>query len=87
MTSAFLQVARNAMSNASRTPVTDDTIRDVLTTGDGPGNLVRALFGDCPADILIRLARDYDMTDADLEAAYRRAKTIHKAAHAEFDAW
>lgn len=82
MTSAFIQFARNAMSNASRTPVTDEMIRDILLTGDGPGNLVRALFGDCPADVLIRLARDYDMSDVDLEAAYVRAQTVHKAANA-----
>ncbi len=85
MTGNVIAVALNAMSNASRLDVTEATLLSVLRTGDGPGGMVRALFGDCSLETLDRLAADVGMTRSALEAAYATAKRLHAAANADFD--
>ena len=50
-----IAIALNALANASREPVSEADLLPILATGDGPGHLVRALFGDCSFDTLDRL--------------------------------
>ena len=77
-----ITAALNALSNASRTPVSEADLLPILSTGDGPGHLVRTPFEDCSFETLDRLAA----SRGTLHAAYGRAKRVHCAANAEFEA-
>lgn len=76
-----LQTVLNAMTNASVVPVSPEGAAMVLRTGDGPGSHVRALFGDCSADTLIRYAGELGISDAQLKIAYGTARAKHAAAN------
>ena len=65
--------------------MTEETLFSVLRTGDGPGGIVRTLFGDCSLETLDRIAAEIGMTRSALDAAYATAKRLHAAANAEFD--
>lgn len=82
---SVLQTVLNAMTNASVIPVTPKDAAAVLRSGDGPGSHVRALFGDCSADTLIRYAHELGITDAQLKAAYATARAKHAAANEGLD--
>ena len=80
-----LQIVANAVSNATSHVVSSRDIRNILATGDGPGNIVRALFSDCSAETLQRQAAAWEVPMPQLNAAYLKAKTEHKAANADFE--
>lgn len=77
--------ALNAMSNASRTPVSREDVVAILTTGDGPGNLVNALFSDCSLETLDRLGERIGLSRAKILESYGVAKRRHAAANADID--
>lgn len=79
-------IAVNALSNASRNPVSEADVRSILTTGDGPGHLVRALFGDCAFETLDRLGMRAGLSRAEIRKAYAFAKRVHAAANADLEA-
>lgn len=79
-------IALNALSNVSRSPVTKADIVSILTTGDGPGHLVRALFDDCGFETLDRLGAQAGLSRAEIRTAYAYAKRVHAAANADLDA-
>ena len=79
-------IALNALSNSSRGPVSEAEIVSILATGDGPGHLVRALFGDCAFETLDRLGAHAGLSRAEIRAAYAHAKRVHAAANADFEA-
>ena len=79
-------IALNALSNASRGPVSKADIGPILATGDGPGHLVRALFGDCALETLDRLGAQAGLSRADIRKAYAYAKRVHAAANADLEA-
>ena len=85
MTQSVVAIGLSAVSNASNVDVTEETMISVLRTGDGPGGIVRALFGDCSLETLERLGAESGMTRQDLNASYATAKARHAAANAEFD--
>ena len=85
MTRNALAMVMNAVSNASRTPVSDKDIIAVLATGEGPGPLVRALFSDCSLETLDRLGETAGLSRAQIKSAYSHAKQQHAAANAEMD--
>ena len=65
-------IALNALSNSSRTPVTEDDVVSILRTGVGPANLARALFEDCSFSVLMEIALSLGMTQRDFVQAYSR---------------
>lgn len=77
--------ALNAMSNASRQPAGRAEVVDILARGDGPGSLVRALFGDCSFETLERLGIAAGVPRTQILAAYANARRLHAAANAELD--
>ncbi len=81
MTRDPFAAARNAVSNASRRPVSDVEIGTVLASGTGAGHVVRALFGDCALDTLLDMGRRTGLSVERLLVAYRTARTVHGAAH------
>ena len=85
MSQSAVAIGLSAVSNASNVAVTEATIMSVLRTGDGPGAIVRALFGDCSLETLERLGAELGMTRRDLDASYATAKALHAAANAEFE--
>ena len=85
MTHKVVAIGLSAVSNASNVDVTEETMMSVLRTGDGPGGIVRALFGDCSLETLERLGAELGMTRRDLDASYATAKVLHAAANAEFE--
>ena len=85
MTRNLVAIGLNAISNASKADVTEETLFSVLRTGNGSAAMVRALFGDCSLETLDGLAAEAGMTRSALEAAYATAKTLHAAANADFD--
>lgn len=85
MTRSAVAIGLSAVSNSSNVDVTEETMMAVLRKGDGPGGIVRALFGDCSLETLDRLGAEIGMTRRDLDAAYATAKSRHAAANAEFD--
>ena len=85
MNHSVVAIGLSAVSNASNVDVTEATMMSVLKTGDGPGSIVRALFGDCSLETLDRLAAEIGMTRRDLDASYATAKALHAAANAEFE--
>ena len=85
MTRDVFATVLNALSNASRTPVSKDDVLAILVTGDGPGNLVRALFGDCSLETLDRLGQATGFSRSRIKASYRNAKRLHAAANADMD--
>jgi hypothetical protein len=80
-----LQIGANALANSSRTSVERSDVMAILTTGDGPGHLVRALFEDCSLEALERMASEAGMTTAQLRSAYRIARDRHLARNAEME--
>ena len=78
-------VGLSAMANASRDAVDVADLLAILSSGDGPGHLVRALFGDCTLETLDRMSVAAGLSRASLHAAYATAKARHQAANAEID--
>ena len=85
MTQSVVAIGLSAVSNASNVDVTEETMVSILRTGDGPGGVVRALFGDCSLETLESLGAEIGMTRRDLDASYATAKALHAAANAELD--
>ena len=71
---SVFQIGLNAMANSSRMPVDADMLVRILSTGDGPGNLVRALFEDCDLESLDRMAAVAGLSPRQLRAAYAIAR-------------
>jgi hypothetical protein len=80
------QVGVNAIANSSVKPIGVAEIIAILSTGEGPGHLVRALFEDCSVESLDRMALAANVSPQQLRAAYRRARTLHHARNAELEA-
>ena len=81
-----IAIALNALANASREPVSEADLLPILSTGDGPGHLVRALFGDCSFDTLDRLGVALGLSRDRVRQSYARAKARHGAANSDLDA-
>ena len=81
-----IATALNALSNASRTPVSEADLLPILSTGEGPAHLVRALFEDCSFETLDRVAATLGVSRRTLCASYEHVKRLHGAINAEFDA-
>jgi hypothetical protein len=81
-----LQIGANALANSSRTAIARADLVAILSTGDGPAHLVRALFEDCSQEALERMARQVGMTRAQLRSAYRLARTRRRALNADMEA-
>ena len=79
-------IASNALSNSSSAPVSEADVLSILTTGDGPGHLVRALFGDCAFETLDRIGAQAGLSRAGIRTAYAFAKRVHAAANADLEA-
>ena len=56
-----------------------------LRTGDGPGGIVRAIFGDCSLETLERLSAEAGMSTAALRSSYRQARALHAAINSELE--
>ncbi len=78
-------IGLNALSNSSRNSVGMSDLLAILATGDGPANLVRALFEDCSLESLERMAMQAGMTTAQLRNSYLAAKARHAAKNAEME--
>jgi hypothetical protein len=87
MTTVFdpARTALNAIENASTIPIAREDIPRLLSTGEGEGSHLRALFGDVDLHTLLRLATLFDIDDPTLIRAYARARNCAAAANAELD--
>jgi len=87
MTKVFdsARAALNAIENASSIPVAREDLPSLLSTGEGEGSHLRALFGDVDLHTLLRLATLYDIDDLTLVRAYARARGAAAAANADLD--
>lgn len=79
------KIALNAIENASRAPVRREDLVRLLSTGEGEGSHLRALFGDVDLHTLLKLATLFGIDDATLAQAYARARETAAAANAELD--
>jgi hypothetical protein len=79
------QIALNAVENASRVPVRREDLARLLSTGEGEGSHLRALFGDVDLHTLLRLAAMLGVDDPAFARAYARARDHAAAANAELD--
>jgi hypothetical protein len=75
----------NALANCSRTPVNERDVTSIITRGDGPGHLVRALFEDCSLETLQKISFEIGLSNEQLTQSYRIAKRVHHAANPDFD--
>ena len=57
----------------------------MLATGDGPGHLVRALFGDCSFETLDRIGAEHGVSRSTIRTAYAHARATHAAANEEME--
>jgi hypothetical protein len=80
-----LQIGVSALANSSRTPIDRSEVLAILTTGDGPGHLVRALFEDCTLESIDRMAIGAGLTGAQVRAAYLVARTRHQARNPDME--
>jgi hypothetical protein len=80
-----LLIGVSALANSSRTPIDRSEVLAILSTGDGPGHLVRALFEDCTLESLDRMAIGAGLTSAQVRAAYLIARTRHQARNSEME--
>jgi hypothetical protein len=80
-----LQIIINAAENANAGTPNLRAIYDVLVDGKGPGNLVRAIFSDCPREALIRAAASIEVNIRQLDYGYAVAKKRHLAHNHEFE--
>lgn len=78
-------VALNAIENASTVPVAREDLPRLLSTGEGEGSHLRALFGDVDLHTLLRLATLFDIDNSTLMRAYARARDTAAAGNAELD--
>ena len=85
MSRGIMAAAMNAVANSSRTPVSESQILAMLATGDGPGHLVRALFGDCSFETLDRLGAEHGVARATIRRAYAHARATHAAVNEDFE--
>jgi hypothetical protein len=87
MTTGFdpARTALNAIENASTFPVAREDIPRLLSTGEGEGSHLRALFGDVDLHTLLRLAAQLGIDDPTLVRAYARARSCAAAANADLD--
>jgi hypothetical protein len=79
------RAALNAIENASTVPVAREDLLRLLSTGEGEGSHLRALFGDVDLHTLLRLATLFDIDDPTLVRAYARAKGSAAAANGDLD--
>jgi hypothetical protein len=79
-------IGANALANVGGAAIDKTGLIEILSTGDGPGHLVRALFEDCSAETLDRMAIAAGLTIAQIRTAYRFAKVRHGAANADIEA-
>ena len=79
------RTALNAIENASTVPVAREDLLRLLSTGEGEGSHLRALFGDVDLHTLLRLATLFDIDDPTLVRAYARARDTAAAANADLD--
>jgi hypothetical protein len=79
MTIPAITTGLNALSNCSRKSVTEYELIQIIQTGDGKVNLVRALFEDCSLETLEKIAFAIGTTSTQLAKAYDVAKTTHGA--------
>lgn len=86
MTKNVFSIGINAAENASLRAVNETQIVTILQTGDGPGNLVRSLFGDCSLDSLDSMAAAARVSRRQLIESYRNARAKHAAANDQIDA-
>ena len=80
-----VMIALNALSNSSRTPVTEDDVAGLLRTGAGPANLLSALFEDCSLSVLMDIALSLGMTQGDLFNSYKNAKSRYPIINEEIE--
>jgi hypothetical protein len=87
MTTGFdpARTALNAIENASTLPIAREDLPRLLSTGEGEGSHLRALFGDVDLHTLLRLATLFDIDDPTLVRAYARARDAAAAANADLD--
>jgi hypothetical protein len=78
-------VALNAIENASTVSIAPEDLRRLLSTGEGEGSHLRALFGDVDLHTLLRLATIFEIDDPTLVCAYARARVSAAAANADLD--
>jgi hypothetical protein len=78
-------VVLNAIENASVVPVAPEDLPRLLSTGEGEGSHLRALFGDVDLHTLLRLAMFFDIDDLTLARAYARARGSAAAANTDLD--
>jgi hypothetical protein len=79
------RAALNAIENGSRIPLSRDDLPRLLSTGEGEGSHLRALFGDVDLHSLLALATYFDIDDPTLVRAYARARETAAAANADLD--
>jgi hypothetical protein len=79
------RAALNAIENASTVPVARGDLPRLLSTGEGEGSHLRALFGDVDLHTLLRLATIFDIDDPTLLRAYARAREAAAAANGDLD--
>lgn len=85
MSRKIMAAALNAVSNSSRTPISDTDVIAILATGDGPGHLVRALFGDCSFETLDRLGAGHGIARSTIRSAYSYARRKHAAVNDDLE--
>jgi hypothetical protein len=78
-------IGANALANAGGGLVEQASLIAILATGDGPGHLVRALFEDCSAETLDRMAMAAGLSRDQIRSAYLFAKAHHGAANADIE--
>ncbi|WP_046869590.1 hypothetical protein [Microvirga massiliensis] len=72
-----IPIVLHAITNASSDPITVEAAAQILITGDGPGSHVRALFGDCSADTIVRFAIEMGVETETLKSAFQVACRQH----------
>lgn len=85
MTNDVFLVGLNALENSSRVPVSRADVIKILKSGDGPGNLVRALFEDCSLEALDVMGAAIGLSPRQIRASYDIARRKHGAANPEFE--
>jgi hypothetical protein len=78
-------IALNAIENASTVSVAREDLPRLLSTGEGEGSHLRALFGDVDLHTLLRLATLFGIDDPTFVRAYARARSCAAAANADLD--
>jgi hypothetical protein len=78
-------IGATALANSGGGAIDRAGLIAILSTGDGPGHLVRALFEDCSAETLDRIAMAAGLSSTQIRTAYRFARARHGAANADVE--